>query len=338
MEKIDFVVAWVDDSDPVWRAKRDKYLKKDHPNESIVNDIRDIRYRDWGLLKYWFRSVEKYAPWVNQIFFVTDHQIPEWLNLNADKIRVVFHEDFIPAQYLPTFSSHAIEVFFHRIPDLSENFVYFNDDMYLTDYVKASDFFFHGKPRALGILNIKTFNVSETMGFTQLVDTAVINKYFEKRKVIKKNLFKWFNLNYGLSVFRTILLLPWKEIPDFYLNHLPTNMKKSTYEIVWKMEKELLEKSASHRFREYTDLNQWVFCFWQICSGNFVPQKKNIGKAFCVGDDIQVEHEVCNIIEKRKYKMICIGEGNSIEGVEKASKHISEMFEKILPKKSCFEI
>lgn len=64
-DKIDFVIAWVDGNDPKWKKEREKYMPKSG------NDARDVRYRDWDNLKYWFRGVEKFAPWVNKIHFVT---------------------------------------------------------------------------------------------------------------------------------------------------------------------------------------------------------------------------------------------------------------------------
>lgn len=62
-DKIDFVLLWVDGSDPQWLEEKNKYSEvKSNVNDDIV------RFRDWDNLKYWFRSVEKYAPWVNKIF------------------------------------------------------------------------------------------------------------------------------------------------------------------------------------------------------------------------------------------------------------------------------
>ena len=102
---IDFVIPWVDGSDLEWRKNKNKYSGKiDEPV-----DITDARYRDWDILKYWFRGVEKYAPWVHKIYFVTCGQKPDWLNENHDKLVLVNHEDYIPHEYLPTFSSHTIE-------------------------------------------------------------------------------------------------------------------------------------------------------------------------------------------------------------------------------------
>lgn len=134
---IDFVIPWVDGSDPEWRKSKNKYSGKiDEPV-----DITDARYRDWDILKYWFRGVEKYAPWVHKIYFVTCGQKPDWLNENHEKLILVNHEDYIPREYLPTFSANPIELNFHRIKNLSEHFVYFNDDVFITSKVEPEVFF-----------------------------------------------------------------------------------------------------------------------------------------------------------------------------------------------------
>ena len=115
---IDFVIPWVDDSDPVWRAKKAQYT-----GVAASEGNEDARYRDWDTLKYWFRGVEKFAPWVRYIYFVTDNQKPEWLNVEHPKLKWVKHTDFIPEEYLPTFNSNVIELNLHRIDDLAEHFI-----------------------------------------------------------------------------------------------------------------------------------------------------------------------------------------------------------------------
>lgn len=60
---IDIVIPWVDGSDSAWQAEKAKYSGKRTDDSDSVN-----RYRDWGLMPYWFRSIESYAPWVNDSF------------------------------------------------------------------------------------------------------------------------------------------------------------------------------------------------------------------------------------------------------------------------------
>lgn len=104
MEKIDFVIIWVDDRDPEWQKSYEEYSRKE------FGDVRSIRFRDWGTLKYWFRGVEQFAPWVNKVFFITCGHYPKWLNLDHPKLKFVKHSDYIPQKYLPTFNANTIEV------------------------------------------------------------------------------------------------------------------------------------------------------------------------------------------------------------------------------------
>ena len=60
MTNIDFVVLWVDGNDPAWLAERQKYAP-----QTVLQDGGINRYRDWDLMRYWFRAVETFAPWVN---------------------------------------------------------------------------------------------------------------------------------------------------------------------------------------------------------------------------------------------------------------------------------
>ena len=142
---IDFVVLWVDGSDPVWQAEKAKYQGKTLDDSNAPN-----RFRDWGLMPYWFRAVEKFAPWVRKIHFVTCGHVPAFLNLAHPKLHHVKHEGFLPPEVLPTFSSHAIEMNLHRIPGLAEHFVYFNDDMFLIRSVPETAFFRDGLPCTYG--------------------------------------------------------------------------------------------------------------------------------------------------------------------------------------------
>lgn len=128
-EPIDLVYLWVDDSDVEWLKKKQQYLTgSDNLSEEAVNVCR---FRDNDELKMSLRSVEKHLPWINKIYIVTDNQIPKWLDTSNPKIKVVFHKDFIPAEVLPTFNSSALELYLPRIPDLSEHFIYSNDDMFV---------------------------------------------------------------------------------------------------------------------------------------------------------------------------------------------------------------
>ena len=137
-EKIDFVVLWVDGNDPAWQEQFNRYAPKD---KQIAIDASAERYRDWDCLRYWFRGVEQFAPWVRKIHFIVNGRTPEWLDTSNPKLHIVRHADFIPAEFLPTFNSVVIERYMHRIPGLSEHFVYFNDDFYIINHLPVERFF-----------------------------------------------------------------------------------------------------------------------------------------------------------------------------------------------------
>ena len=137
---IDIVYLWCNSSDSVWREKKNNELKK--YGKSLDNDsVGDCRFIDNDELKYSLRSLEKFAPWINNVFIVTDNQIPEWLDTTNPKIHIINHSQILPAEALPTFNSMAIETVLHKIPNLSEHFLYANDDMFFGNFVEKSFFF-----------------------------------------------------------------------------------------------------------------------------------------------------------------------------------------------------
>lgn len=199
---IDFVVTWVDGNDPVWQAEKAKYS----PNKNADN--RNVRFRDWDNMQYWFRAVEKFAPWVNKIHFVTYGHLPKWLNIDNPKLNIAKHSDFIPQKYLPTFSSQPIELNLHRINGLAERFVYFNDDMFLLRPVKR-ELFFAGKdclPTDFAITStISTTTKEDMMPFIKLNCVTILNGHFDKKEQMKKHFSKWVNLAYGWNALRNLI-------------------------------------------------------------------------------------------------------------------------------------
>lgn len=184
--KIDFVIPWVDNSDQEWIKKRAEFSNED---TGFMNR-NDSRYRDLGLLRYWFRAVDLYAPWVNKIHFVTYGHYPDWLNLDHPKINLVKHEDYIPSDYLPTFSSHPIELNLHRIAGLADFFVYFNDDVFVNAPVTPKDFFSRGLPKDVAVRSIPVIGNSGNICMNEI---NIINRELDFWVSFKKNIFKWLN-------------------------------------------------------------------------------------------------------------------------------------------------
>jgi hypothetical protein len=136
---VDVVFTWVNGEDPNWQLKRNFHASGF--GAAPKTSLSDSRFKSRDELKYALRSVLTYAPWVRHIYLVTDAQVPTWLQ-EHDKVRLVDHCDiFLDKDILPVFNSHAIEANLHRIEGLSENFLYFNDDVMLRRSVSKSDFF-----------------------------------------------------------------------------------------------------------------------------------------------------------------------------------------------------
>lgn len=325
--KIDFVLLWVDCNDKNWQK-----IYSDFTGKKIVHDQN--RYRDWGMLKYWFRAVEKYAPWVDNIYFITCGQKPDFLNVNNPKIKIIDHEDYISKEYLPTFNSNVIEMNLFKIKELSERFVLFNDDMFINAPVKPTDFFVDGVPCDTGVLDvIIPFGENDVFYHAIINNLDIINKYFDKREVLKNNKSKWFNLKYKTELVRNLCLLPWKTFSGFKNYHLPQSMLKSTFEKVYNLEQDRFINTYKNHFRGYEDITQYLIKYWQLAEGKFVPKKVN-GKFFEIGPQTG---QIVNAIRGNKYKMICLNDDSENIEFEKNKKMLISEFEKKYPEKSSFE-
>jgi len=329
--EIDFVITWVDMDDPKWKKSFAEHSGKiDNSN----NSLSEARFRDCGFLKYWFRGVENFAPWVRKIHFVTCGQKPEWLDASNPKINLVNHEDFIPAQFLPCFNSASIEMHLHKIPDLSEHFVYFNDDFYIINTVEKERFFRNGLP-----CDIAAFR--HNLGLSQWEkriknNVNLINKHFDKKEVLSRFHDKWYNKIYGRKARWTYLL---KFYPNFITLRTPHNAQpylKSTFEDLWaNCEKELLETST-HRFRSTADLTPELIRTWQICRGNF--------EAYNTYSDTKMfplvikPKQAVAAIRNQSYKLVCLNDNVHIRNYKQVMENIRNAFESILPEKSSFEI
>lgn len=325
---IDFVVTWVDGADPAWQAKRARFQPGGGEDAGVA------RYRDWGLLRYWFRAVEAFAPWVRRVYLVTDGQCPPWLNRGHPALVLADHRDFIPEQYLPAFSANPIELNLHRLEGLAEQFVFFNDDMFLIRPVQPEDFFRGGLPVDDALLSPVIVSKRGDVGSIALNDMCLINSHFQKNQVIRAAPGKWFCPKYGAMLLRTLCLMPWRHFPGFYNDHLPQPFLKSSYEEVWRLEGEVLDQVCTHRFRDYQrDLNQWLIRYWQFAQNRFVPASPGRGRDLDI-----LREDAAGHIRGRKTKMICINDSDRILNFEQVRSGVEEAFRQLLPERSAFEI
>ncbi|NAZ17484.1 hypothetical protein GT020_15635 [Glutamicibacter soli] len=141
-EKVDAVYTWVDADDPEWAANYQRALVASG-RETVDSAVNRARFESRDELRYSLRSLELNLPWINKIHLVTAGQRPTWLKEDHPNLVLVDHCEIFtdPNSVLPTFNSHAIESQLANIPNLSEHFIYVNDDVFFARYLHPNTFF-----------------------------------------------------------------------------------------------------------------------------------------------------------------------------------------------------
>ena len=136
---MDYVFPYVDCEDPNWR---EQYRRANN-----CTTMDESRFRPFGTLRYVFRGIAKMMPFIDRVVLIVsaESQVPDWIN--QDKVRIITHDEFMPKDHLPTFSSSAIESDMWRINGLSERFIYGNDDFFPLKPLTEDDFFCGDLPR-----------------------------------------------------------------------------------------------------------------------------------------------------------------------------------------------
>ena len=330
MDKIDFVVLWVDGNDPKWLEEKNKY-QNNNASSSGKN-----RFRDWNLLQYWFRGIEKFAPWVNKIHFVTWGHVPEWLDMSNPKINIVKHEDFIPKEFLPTFNSNVIQYYLDKIPGITDKFVMFDDDMYLINDVKQEDFFIGDKIcDVYGEMPIFYNKKGDKYPHCLVNNIQVVNQYYSKKNVYKKHPFKYFNLKYGFEInFRTLYMMLIKQFNGIFSSHICQAYTKKAYAKFWEYCGDELTVASKNRFREATDYSTFLIRYIELLDGDFIPRSIKFGKRMELHFN---NNKIYDAIRKQKYKVLCINDSDENVDFKKTQKELRECFENILADKSSFE-
>ena len=329
MQDIDFVIFWVDDTDPAWRESFMAARREAQPED----DASLIRIRCWHNLHYWFRAVERFAPWVRKVHLVTWGHLPEWLATEHPKLNIVRHEDFIPSEYLPTFNSLTIGMNVHRIEGLAEQFVVFNDDMFLTRACRPDDFFRNGLPCDMARLSIVQ---PSSIGHIIYNDMELINAKWDKRRVMRRHWRKWFSLRYGVpNLLKTLTLLPWSMFPGMSDHHEPQPYLRAHCYRCWEEWGEALDATCRHRFRHLTNVSDYLFRYDMLAAGEFAPRSMNDCSLMTLKDS--TIEQIAREIENQRWRMICINDSTEISDFESLRDRLNAAFGRILPAKSTYE-
>ncbi len=231
---VDIVYTWVDGNDPLWVKKFTFYNQQDKNTAYLSEDIGAQRFSSNNELLYSLRSVAYFLKDIRNIYIVTDNQTPHWLDTNHEKIKIIDHKEILTENcILPNFNSHAIEANIHRIPGLSEHFIYFNDDFLLWRPMQLSNFFLPN-----GICRVYFEEVSKIYGKSSFDFPAWKNAALNVNNILSH---EYDMLCYSLHY------------------HVPYALRKSIMEELWIKYNEYFTKTCSFRFRDQTNISPVSF-------------------------------------------------------------------------------
>ena len=310
---IDVVYTWVDGADPAWRARRDAALGEGR-GEHHALAVNESRYTDYGELRYSMRSLWSYAPWFRRVYLVTDDQVPDWLDVNHPRLRIVSHKElFGDRGALPTFNSHAIESQLHRLPGLSDRFLYLNDDVMFARPLGPETFF-------------EPFGHSRFFRSPAIVDTSGPGPRDTPVEQAGKNNRRLLQERFG-------------RINVNKMKHAAHALQKEVLAEIAEAHPDEVEATASHRFRHPDDIamTSSLHHYWAYLSGRAAPSPLALFYADLTMPSTPVRLQ--ELLRSRDRDMLCL---NDTDGTE-AERHIRteicrRFFEAYFPVASPFEL
>ncbi len=338
---IDIVIPWVDDTDQTWKAERAKYMGEFHEKKTNLSHY----FRDWDTLRYVFRSIEKNMPWVRAIHFITCGHLPEWMNTHAEKLHIHKHSEFFAeGTALPTFSARPIEMNLMNIPGLSEQFVYFNDDTVVMKPVTPDRFFRDGRPVDYLVLDIPRggwlydkIRVKDPYAQTVKNSIRLLNNIYPLSGLYKKSPELFLDSSYSRSdLLRNRFLTMIGKYKWIKVHHNPQPFLLSNLKECENLFPKEIKETRKHRFREYSDLNQYLFRDIALMSGRFFPHYFNDDSCLVLASIERYNKERHNLNEK---SFICLNDSQLLSSEEYPALRdmvIADM-ESAFPSKSSFE-
>lgn len=299
--KIDYVISYVDPTDPNWQDLYNQYQSDNHHSKQETAN----RFAENRLFKYVFRGIDRHLPWINDVILLvqSESQVPTWIDKRS--VRIVTHDQFIPKQHLPTFNSCTIECFLHKIPGLSPLFIYGNDDMYVINDCHQEDFF-------QGIMPLNR---------VRLMPYDVMNPTFHNLLCDNMSRFVCGKLGLPYTYRRSYF------VPTHGQNAFSTAIFKRIYDEFH----DDIENSIS-RFRDKKNFSQYMFVeYYMLSTGNQfvsdIPIKRiDINENF--SDVVYFMNNEHDII-----KLLCLNNNNEANDIQ-----LLHMFNNLYPDKSKFEL
>ena len=257
---IDYVVPMVFNDDPSWRDG----LRKIGKSYDETNTEETVRYRSWGTERLLIKAVKKNMPWLRRIYVLLAQESQKKSWMDEEGVCVVYHREIIPSQFLPTFNSRTIEMFLKNIPNISEQFIYGNDDMFPLSPMEQEDFFVDGKP----CLHHKEKPLPEDMNAWHMACLNGLN---------------FVAAEFGKHYDKTILKG----------GHSLAPILLSTCNHLWNRDSYNIIKSITPT-RTIINFNQYIYSWWQHLSGEYVdktPKRKYVSTKYAIQDIVDAINE-----------------------------------------------
>lgn len=309
--KIDIVVTYLNERDKQWQEDfkywKDKEIQEGKAESTNRQAFGEERTREWDTFKYWFRGIEQNCPWINKVFLIVQNKnhIPKWLNIDNPKLRVVYHDEYIPHDLLPTFNAMNIGMYVSNIKDLSEQYIMSDDDYYFLNPIEQNRFFKYGKPVHQD--NRVPYEPYTCLTGTDNVFYKTLNNNFEFEKRYNQK------VKYGIY-------------------HLPeARSKRLEQSILTKYGNEIKEHFIQSKFR-----NEHNLCPYMFSDILKLYDRATIGKPYnnCCYCTLKSNVDFNLYLNK---DIVCFNDTEQLDNYEKTKEKLIEFLEKKLPNKSTFE-
>lgn len=288
---VDVVYTWVNHKDPDWvRLFQEHKLAADgRDTEDIDDHVSDdakaiSRFHSIDELRFSLRSVAENLPWVRKIHILTNCAVPDWLKEQHPRINWVHHSQVIPECYLPTFSSHVIESFLHRIPDLADQFIYLNDDVFIAKPLDKS-FFFH--PAGFSRSFLEEYGM--VSGPVRIGDPDYLNASRNSAQLVYQA--------FGV-------------VPTRLHNHTAFALRRDVLKEIEDRWPKEFHAFRQNRFRMPNDLNMTSFLYHHYAMNTGRAIDAVISMALVKQLDIRWKNKLSNALNQNT-ETICINEGGS---------------------------
>ena len=305
---IDIVVTYVYERNKEWAQNFHYWKEKEILEHKTSKDNRQAfgieRTREWDMFKYWFRAVEQNCPWINKIFLIVQNEqhIPKWLDKN--QVRIVYHNEYIPNELLPTFNAMTIGMYVSNIKDLSEHYIMSDDDFYFLNPIDKERFFKDGKPvHENNVVTYEPYYTGNSDGvFFQILNN---NLKFEERFGKEK---------YGIY-------------------HLPeARLKSFEQDILTKYKDEILEHFTTSKFRHPSNLCAYMYSdLLKLCN------KAYIGKPYENCSYCTLKSSV-NFDNYKDKSIVCFNDTEQLDDFNYTRNKLEEFLKKKFPNKSKYEV